>query len=530
MVKGVVAWAVRAVFGIALFVLASIFLASLFRQSFLPLDGNEIPEISSMGIPQFLVVVGIVLSVVGMVAVLSRIRAHHLFLGVSLCLVLTGVFLISHFDPQMRADALFTFQAGEAFLRGDYQSFKPGGYMHMYPHQLGLMYYYILGMTVFSGAYWLYALNLLWLIVANFYLWQIVRHTSGGNSYAQTGAIVLPAIFVPHLLFIFFGYNHLPALALFLAALYYLVRFLDGTCERCWILGVVLVTLACVIRPNYSIGVIAIGCVYLAALLKAPSLRKAASALVLIASVTLVPAALQASTRQVTGLEASEGLPSLSWLAMGFQDSRTDAEFFTLRQGALPGWYNGYPEALWRDSGYNSAAAQEQARQDFSTAVHLRISSPDHGLRFLATKAQSTWLDPMFQAVWASDVPADRPGFSQGLVRELYSGGSLYVAVTMAMRGVLVFIYGFGALELMRRLRSDQGTLMRAAPLSVALFMVGGFLFHLLWETKALYVYSYVYIGIILATIGCAAVLPRCLSTVAHWRKQTGRRESRLLP
>ena len=126
-------------------------------------------------------------------------------------------------------------------------------------------------------------------------------------------------------------------------------------------------------------------------------------------------------------------------------------------------------------------------------------------------KLASTWSEPTFQSVWVGPQEASADKIGGFLFKNIYSGGGAYDIICVICSIVyLVLLAGcvlFLAKSLIRRIQlltdryshSDTVTVFAAFPI---LFLLGVFLFHLVWETKSLYVFSSVYMLLPLAAAG----------------------------
>ena len=207
---------------------------------------------------------------------LGRVSERTLFLAGAILYGIAGCYLIVNVEPELRADAQGVFEAALQFNAGDFSSLDKGNYMFSYPHQLGLMTLERLllalgGVTTEAesaafGVRLLFAINLGYVLLINFLLWQLSRlwfvNGEDRESLIPRYAILLSFLFLPQLFFILFVYGSLPGMVCLLAAAFFLTRwFRQGGGERRWlyfVLTVVAAALAVMVRNNYMIGVLAL--------------------------------------------------------------------------------------------------------------------------------------------------------------------------------------------------------------------------------------------------------------------------------
>lgn len=479
---------------------------SIFYVAEVPMNATEFVQVRPAGLWDFVSTIGVIGLVLGGIIGARFIPPKFLFSVLSLLLLAAGYLFVHEFIGPMRADARLTYEAAEAFLRADYSAFQPGGYMHMYPHQSGLMYYYAIGQSFFNGYKWVYYLNVMWVWVINLALWRIVSRVSGANPWAESAAIVLPFAFVPHFAFVLFGYNQTPALAAFAVALYFLVRYVHTEGGLHWAaLSAVFLTTAILIRPNYKIAAVAFGAVLLIRYLERLRKRDLLIIAVIMMLAVGVPKAVGRATEEISGSGPLTGVPTAAWLSLGLQDSAHDPSDFDIARERPPGWYNGYTSYLWSETGYDSALTHERAIADFSRYAKARWNSPDRGFGFFAAKVKTTWCEPTYQSFWSGWLPdLEDVGFRVPWIQNLYSGGDSYSTVSGLLRGVATLIFAGAAWTVLSSLRQARQRI-NIYVLTVGVFVLGAFIFHLFWETKSQYVYGHMVLLISLAALSFSA-------------------------
>ena len=88
----------------------------------------------------------------------------------------------------------------------------------------------------------------------------------------------------------------------------------------------------------------------------------------------------------------------------------------------------------------------------------------------------------------------------------IYEGKTLYKVVYYFSALLLAVIYVAVLLAIFIQLFDNQRWFITLIPI---IYLSGGFIFHLIWETKSQYVYPYVYLIIPLAAVGISYVAER---------------------
>jgi hypothetical protein len=271
------------------------------------------------------------------------------------------------------------------------------------------------------------------------------------------------------LLSVTFLYGNIPAYACGTAAVWMFLRFLKGGELRWALLTALLLSLGVMLKLNLLIFCVAVGGVWVVELVKKPSLRSLLCLMLCVFCVLTIPKLPQRIYEARTGFSFGGGIPMIAWMAMGFDDGY-----------AAPGWYREYHTvAVFTMSGEDAAETASQAKE-FLAARFLEFRRfPARALEFFWQKLRSQWNEPTYESLWINQVHLS---FSEkGRLYDFFCGsGARRTAALMNQVQQLVF---FGALLAMPGLWRKK-ELRRCLP---ALIVLGGVLYHLLFEAKSQY-------------------------------------------
>lgn len=493
---------------IAVIPLALISALMLVLRVTIPQTYDELPIIERTPIIWTFVTVLVAAAIIGLIYLIRGVSPQSLFVWGTLLYLTVSFGLIGTYSGYPRADAGLTFDSMLAFINGEVKPFLPGGYIHQYPHQIGLMFYYLLGYSLFGGTRWLFYANVIWGLLSNYSIWSIVRTSRYQSRTAEVASIVLPLLFVPHILFNLYGYNHTPSLALALYAIYRLQLFLNSPKGRHLLLVVVAFSGAILIRQNFKITLLAAIIVTILAFLQLGKL-KIALAVLSFAAVAVVPGALaQKVAEETLDVQIGKGIPTIAWVALGLQDSRNDPIELDINRERLPGWYNSYSGLLWYETGFDTEETARRAKEDLRGFVSNRFNEPMFGARFFAIKIVSSWLEPTYQSLFVAYLPDSERFFAPDILHNLYSGESAHSKFVKLLRPISLLLMVMSTYMVWNVVRKRSQQKIDGIDV-VIIAILGGFLFHLIWETKSLYVYSYTYMAIALAAIGIGFLLER---------------------
>lgn len=414
----------------------------------------------------------------------DRIDEGRLFCALAGITLIGGVFLLFSTDGSLRADAGHVHEATQQILRGDLSSFSPGGYLSRYPHQLGLVLYELPLTLITPDTHLLFLANLSCVIAIDLFMLRITQRLWENDRAVARMTVFLSFAFLPQLFFILFAYGLIPGFTAMCAGLYLLLCFDRSGRWPCLIGGAVLLATAVLIKKNFAIGAAAAVIFLVLQLLRQPGKRRAAACLLVPAVCLLLRPAAYAVFTAATGAEIGDGMPSILWVAMG---TDPDNRYFG------PGWYNGYSEQVYADSGFDAQRAAEAGQEKLREDLARFRADPAMAADFFGQKLISTWCEPTFQSIWSGPLAWCGQNTHNALARSIYDQKAAYRVLAHGMKGLLIVLL-LSALggAIAERRRPERF----AVP---CLYLIGGVLFHLAWETKSQYVYPYIFLLIPLA-------------------------------
>ena len=385
------------------------------------------------------------------------------------------------------ADQRQVYETVHSILTNDSTPFEAGGYLEMYPYQSGIILFSYLMARIF-GEYNYLAFQCLNILA---FIWML---KSFGAISALTDKASLPAgitvlslLFIPFLLYVNFIYGTMIGLALCIASYHSLLMFRKDGRIRHAVFSVISMLCAVMIKNNYMIFLIAI-IIYLfrEAL---GSAKKQYFFLVIAMMLVLVlngPIARKL-IEQVSGQKLGKGVNSWSWVAMGLNEN--DEKY--------NGWWSHYTNGTYRANGFDHAAQGEAVKKDIQTRLDYFKSDPRKALNFFAGKNASQWSNPDFQAFCFNAFMLENEHLIP--VKPIYrffsvSWSSLCDKYYL---NYLQFIILFGVLYflLLTPFQDDSAFLYE-------LIVIGGFLFHTVWEAKGQYTFTYFVLFIPLSISG----------------------------
>ena len=534
--------------GLGTALLLSLVFMNFVNRAYMPLNSKEHMEYNHVSIPFILFfLVLLILFIVSLRKKFLQYISPQVVASISALFYLwTGLVLIYRVDPAIRADAKFCFEAAVGFLNNDYSSLERGGYLFENAHQIGFVLYEMLLAHISQDIRFVYFINLVLTLVNNLLIVRLTSIMTGENEEAIKLASLLSLLFLPQLYFILFGYNQTISITLMLLSSVMLGRFLRQHGIPSMLFMIITAYLAACVRGNASIFIIAECIIILLHYLRRKAaaekgLRKRSenpdyrysdepvpaprrnrlclmALILLLTAMVLSGPTMKLAGERVTGQEMPQQLPKHMWIAMGMQGG-----------DLAPGWYNGYIYRTYRNNDYNMALTSEMAKQEISDRIQVFAGNPGLMLFFYSQKIISTWCEPTFESVWSGPLEDMNQHIDGKLLHALYTGGKPYSVYCNYCALIDLPLYigaAIGAFALLtglvrprtknRNKKDRRSKVLSPACLDMllfpALFLIGGFLFHILWETKSQYAMVYIYMLIPLTSFGYAMIYPDSFS------------------
>lgn len=460
-----------------LIVLFGVFtLCSLFWTTWFDIDYVEIPKYANDHVIVLLLVF----------AVVAGLTAHVLTALDKLCITSKRLLLVllaygfvfsilwvSVSDSKPMADSnTISIIAGE-FARGIYNGFLPGAYLYGFTHQIGYtayveLFYRIFGVNHYQAVQFF---NSFWICLTLLSLYQVTALTFKNERILKL--MVLEMFFcLPLYFYSVFVYGNIPALALSVFAMWMLLRYFEKDRLRYFFAAGIAVGSAVLLKSNSLIFLIAMGILLVVHQWKQKEKWKLVLLIVLLLLSRLPGLIVNWQYELRSGMEVGKhGLPKTTWIAMGMQEGKW-----------APGWYNDFPLDTYIACQYDEEAVGEIALSSIRESAEQFIKNPAYALRFYGKKFVSQWNEPSYQCYMVGHEAEE----TRTRLANSFYYNTLH-RVTLAGMNVYQFVVMAGAFACFL-LKRKQLTLPE---LFMGIVIIGGVLFHLLWEAKCQYALAY---------------------------------------
>ena len=404
-----------------------------------------------------------------------------------------------------RADSALVIEAAKRFAAGDFSPLE-GEYFSRVSYQLGIC------LPLEGLARLLPGLDLNLLMQAlncaiSAALMALLCGLAGGlsgDACTSGAAALLYLAFVPMLLFNMFVYGVLPMLLLCVLAMRCFARYARTGERRFGVLYALLIGAAAALKPNAMIVMLALLiCAAVHALQRKDGFLLLCAALSVVLCFAL-PAGVIRLYELRAGVTLAPDTGMLLRMAMGMQDSVIAA-----------GWYNGVIEEYWPLS---VTPEMEKAAALEMLAARLRefAADPAGAWAFFKEKCLTQWAEPSYDILWYGAV-CGKSGRFNGLAHAIFRDGS---PVRALLAGYMnIFQQAAYVLALIGTCGMIREKRIEAVQLMLPVTVLGGFLYHMLFEAKSQYIYPYMLLLLPLAAAGMDLLAGRARNKRKEWRE-----------
>lgn len=375
------------------------------------------------------------------------------------------------------ADQKSILDCTDGLIHGNYECMTYKGYLQYNRHQVGLTAFYEIFTRLFTGgkiSYGaIYGMNTLMITGIFFELYLITKELTDKKETVILELLLSFGMF-QLMLYSTFAYGLIPGLFFGLAGFFFLLRLLKTGRWQNGALMALMFALSVVLKSNYLIFVIAGGIVLTG---KAVSEKKVSYLLFLLLAVAgflSINAAAQKTYEVRTGMEFGDTIPNSAYLAMAMQNG-----------DMAPGWFNGFNHVTYRLNDYDEEVTDQISKDYIRQRIGEFAKDPLECLDFYYHKIVSQWNEVTYECFWISAHKGNHSKELSGIVQNLYTG-KLHTLAEAVMNLYQLFLF-FGTFLCAWGLQKNKDL----SKTILLLCILGGFLFHILWEGKSQYIISY---------------------------------------
>lgn len=472
-----------------LFIIAFFFACnSLLFTTFFPADYQEVPMYKKDH-PIFLIAVFLFL--IFLLPKLQKafdklhISAKRLFYVLLAYATLFSVSWIFLSKAAVIGDPRLIYEAVQQLAEGNYFSFETGEYFSRFHHQLGIAAYCELLYWI-TGSYFpivFQLINVLWIAVFLYSVFGITRLLFPSEYICRTTLLLLFFCF-PLYFYVTFVYGNIPYWGLGTLSLFLFLNYLKNNQLPYFFATLLAISGSILLKSNSMILWIAM---LILLILHGFSKKRLSVFFLLLASFIAIPLLTSEGLTKYYSIRTgtavgSANVPTIARIAMGMQEGYM-----------AEGWYNDYALNTYFEHHFDRTAITEDAKQEIANSLNNFIKNPRYAAKFYYRKTVSMWNEPSFECLLISD---DSVGERLGIINSLYYGkANRLILNVMNLFHFIIMAGSFLFLLLYRKKITTEQLLL-------GIIVIGGVLFHLIWEAKSQYALPYFFLLIPYAAVG----------------------------
>ncbi len=391
------------------------------------------------------------------------------------CIVISGISIIwilssnTYPDADQYTCALYA----DEFNMGNFEGLLMGQYLGMHHHQLGLVsvlriVFALFGTYNYRAFQIINAISLSLLVISGFMIIKNM-HFDIDKKKTQIYYLILMLLCIPLYIYTDFVYGEILTISFMFLTMWMLLAYLNKHKWYNLLLCLVSGFICCLVRRNTIIFIIACSLILIVKLIIERNKH------VLWALIITILAGV--SSIYVPDLiykdhipSNSKSMPSTLHIAMGLHGEA--------------GWYDSYNYETYKYLDYDPIEANKWAKDNINESLS-RLKQNNEVLSFFTNKINTQWNVPMYQCLVMNHRFNGTPG---GLATSIYVGKlndlfnliANYYHLFIITTCLIFVIYSF-------KNRKD----LHLEDYILLVFIIGGFLFSIMWEAKARYILPY---------------------------------------
>ncbi len=362
-------------------------------------------------------------------------------------------------------------------------------YMTIFPHQFSLLsvihlIFNLFGVWNYQVFQHLNALCMPLLFYSGYKFLQIICEKSE--------VIIYYTLFflgcLPLFLYVPFVYGEVMSITFTMVLMWQVLRHCKTGKKSCFLWGTAAIVLACIVRKNSSIVLVAAGIVLIIHSIRKASLWGVAWILLMILTVSGSDQLIHAHYEKISGFEVAGGVPYISWIRMGMQDSWTG-----------PGWFDNSSIDIYREHNYNTEETALAEKEHLREILNTMWNDKSYSIDFFRRKILSQWNSPGYLYIdETGQFDCEPYELPEPVKRIYYDDVPTVLAYMNRYQFMLYFYAAVSAIVLFADRKKEHCTAEHLLYIAI----VGGFLFSALWEASSRYILPYAVYMVPLASLG----------------------------
>lgn len=431
--------------------------------------------LNAIGVVIFLIVIYIVKKL------LKNVSNKTLLIVTTIIIMLLSAIFICTARILPKADQeVMTYLASE-FMKGNYDALEADGYLNRFPFQLGYMYLTeLLFRIVRESAIVMQLLNVICIGGIIILLYKFTNKMFQNKEVNKIFCLLMLG-FLPIVFFSTFVYGNIIGLLFALIAIYSILIYREKRKMKYLIIASISIGISILLKKNYQIFFVGIVVLLILDFIEKRDKKIWVGIILSAICMILFNKIIFLYTEKRTGIEIADGVPMISYIQMGLKEGS---------ETKMAGWYDGSVVSIYQEANGDIIKASEKSMNNLKEILNDFSKNPSKIFKVLTEKIATTWLEPTFQTIWINE-PAENfnkipesmknnkllISFFDGKLSTAYIEYNNIYEILIFLAAGICLIKGFKKPSIER--------------LSLILMVIGGFFFHLIWETKCYYVLTF---------------------------------------
>lgn len=369
-------------------------------------------------------------------------------------------------------------------------------YVQYYPQQLTLVAIIIGLFKIFNTTNYVilqYA-NVICNVLSILGLYAITKKINKENNKNIVLFFIISLTFIPIIMLSNFVYGDFLGLTFAIWAVFFAINYEKTKKIKNVIFTAILSSIACLLRMNYFIFVIAIAIYWIIYLIDEKNkckIIKGMGLLILLITIIIIPNnIIKNKYGEKYQLSQEKAFSTIPYLYMGM----SEGEYAN-------GWYNNQMGDmvyhLMSDNKEEASKLSEQCKNDLKNRIKYLITNPIYTAKFYSKKIITTWAEPTMEYGFYNTKYPEAINIENHTLLKKIINGKIYEASKIYQKSIMYIIFiGSLSVIIINRKKLNMETLL------LLLIFLGGFSFHILWEAKSRYIIPYILILIPISVDG----------------------------
>ena len=463
-----------------------IILFSLSNLLFTYVNDDSVPFISNLSIIHYIFVFIFILL---MIKYITKTNIKCMKIILYLFTIILGMYwiLTNQLEILDNGDAYNCYNAAELLSKNDYSGFAYKSYINMYPHNIPIVMYFFIIIKLF-GSYSLLVIrfiNLLFVLLGYIYIIKITKLLFNNDTITKL-SIILLFFFTQFIFHSFIIYSFVISYSLTIISIYYFLLYYKNKNNKYLLVSLLLICISSILKNNSLIVLVAISIYIILDVLEYKRYKSLLYTLIFIIGLTIINISCIKYWENKIDISYDNKLPKQAWLVYGINSDPIK-----------PGTYVPYIEKFHIENDFLTMYTNLEINYYLDYYLDYLLESPNNLLDYYSRKFIKTYAEPSFDSTYAYAIDNTNKlnvNIKEGLIFS-YINEFWNIGMSILSIGLLLFMKYYK--------NKDLNILF------IGVIVLGGMLFHLIWETKSIYVYMYVIILIPYASYGINKLISR---------------------